>query len=130
MNSLKSIFWNMDRKRQRRTLSFPKQGMFQFVLSREMLQRHLQQGSRKRHSRPGSTSVCKSNRGWDFCKQDPHVPLPALSINESSAPHECYTFLPSPLTIQPYKRVLLTTPPVRNPSYLSLSPVWEHIFYI
>lgn len=39
MNSLKSIFWNTDRKRQKRqrTLSFPKQGMFQFVLSREML---------------------------------------------------------------------------------------------
>lgn len=90
MNSLKSIFWNIDRKRQmRRALSFPKQEMFQFVLSREMLQATFTTGFLKQTLKTWQ-HVCLQVKSHVavYVNWTLHVPLPALNINEPSAPHE------------------------------------------
>lgn len=90
-DSLKPIFQNIDRKRQKRkrTSSFPKQEMFQFVLSRETLQMTFTTGFSKQTLKTWQ-HVClqvKSHVAADV-NWTLHVPLPALNINESPAAHE------------------------------------------
>lgn len=91
MNSLKPIFWNTDRKRQKRkrTLSFPKQEMFQFVLPRKMLQTTFTTRFLKQTLKTWQ-QVCLQVKSHVavYVNRTLRVPLPAFNIKESSAPHE------------------------------------------
>lgn len=75
------------RKKRQRTLSFPKQGMFQFVLSREMLWTTFTTGFLKQTFKTWQ-HVCLQvkSHGAVYVNWTPHVPLPALKHKWACSP--------------------------------------------
>lgn len=111
--------------KRKRTLSFPKQEVFLFVLSREALPMTFTTGFLKQMLKSWQHLCLQvKSHGGVYVNWTPHVLLPALN-GHPQPPRNASPFLHNPLTIQPYKAILLRTPsPVRNLSSFSFAPVW------